>query len=93
VRAYREKVVESINEQAPGLHLDEKIFVDVKLYPPDARKRDLDNYMKGLLDALTESKLWEDDSLIDQLHIYRGNRTIGGAVIVEISEGGPLMTL
>ncbi|RLD02792.1 MAG: hypothetical protein DRI65_14205 [Chloroflexota bacterium] len=91
VREYREKVEKAINMQVPGLTLTEGLFVEVYLYPPDARKRDLDNYMKGLLDALTIAKLWEDDSLIHQLHIYRGIKKPGGAVIIEISDAGPIM--
>ena len=93
VREFRQKVADSINEQMPGLHIDEHIFMEVYLYPPDKRKRDLDNYMKGLLDAVTEAGLWEDDSLIDQLHIYRGEVTRMGSVRVEISEAGPILPL
>lgn len=91
VGIFRDRIAESISEQCPGLYLDEPIFMEVYLFPPDKRKRDLDNYMKGLLDALTEAGLWEDDSLIHQLHIYRGARVDGGQVKVEISEAGPIL--
>lgn len=93
VKAFRAAVEQEVNEQAPGLTLDDRLFLEVYLYPPDRRKRDLDNYMKGLLDALTNSELWEDDSLIDQLHIYRGETVSEGAVRVEISDGGPVLRL
>ena len=93
VREFRRKVADTVNEQCPGLTLTEHIFMEVYLYPPDRRKRDLDNYMKGLLDALTEAGLWEDDSLIDQLHIYRGEVTRAGSVRVEISEAGPILKI
>lgn len=93
VRVFRASVAESVNEQVPGVTLDESLFVEVYLYPPDRRKRDLDNYMKGLLDALTEAGLWEDDSLINQLHIFRGVLVSDGAVRIEISEGGPVVNL
>jgi crossover junction endodeoxyribonuclease RusA len=73
--------------------IDEPIFMEVYLYPPDRRKRDLDNYMKGLLDALTEAGLWTDDVLIDQLHIYRGEVVKLGSVRIEISEAGPIMPI
>lgn len=89
-REYREHVIESINEQAPGLCLDERFFVEVYLFAPTKREYDLDNHMKGLLDGITHSGLWEDDKLIDQLHIYRGVIVKGGSVRVEISEAGPL---
>ncbi len=91
VRAFRQKVADTVNEQAPGLKLDCPLFMEVYLFMPDKRKRDVDNYMKGLLDALTEAGLWEDDSLVDQLHIYRGEIVKGGLVRIELSEGGPIM--
>lgn len=91
VREYRATVLESIMEQAPGLRLDDRLFMEVYLYPPNKRVMDLDNRMKGLLDALTESGVWEDDKLVDQLHIYRGEVVSGGTVRVEISEAGPIM--
>lgn len=91
VREYRAAVLEAIAEQAPGLCLDHALFMEVYLFPPDRRKRDVDNGMKGLLDALTEAGLWEDDSLVDQLHIYRGVIIKGGSVRVELSEAGPLI--
>ena len=91
VREYRAAVLESISEQCPGLCLDEQLFMEVYLFPPDRRKRDVDNGMKGLLDALTEAGLWDDDSLVDQLHIYRGVIVKGGSVRIELSEAGPLV--
>lgn len=91
VRAFRAVVDEAMNEQAPGLVLDDRLFLEVYLFPPDKRKRDLDNYMKGLLDSVTEAKLWIDDSLIDQLHIYRGESIKEGAVVVSVSDAGPVV--
>lgn len=88
---YRKQVAECLHEQCPALHLDEHLFVEVYLAPPDNRKRDLDNYMKGLLDALTEGKLWVDDSLVDQLHIYRCATEARGKVRIELSEAGPIL--
>jgi crossover junction endodeoxyribonuclease RusA len=93
VRAFREAVLRAVAEQMPGVTLSDPLFMEVYLYPPDKRRRDLDNYMKGLLDALTEAELWTDDSLIDQLHIFRGTIVKGGSVRVEISEAGPIMNL
>lgn len=88
---YRAEVSICLNEQCPGLKLTDRLFVDVYLYPPDRRTRDLDNYMKGLLDACTLGGLWADDGLIDQLPIYRGVVIPGGRVVIEISDAGPLI--
>jgi len=92
-KEYREAVHQAIVEQVGYLELDESLHVEVVLYPPDERRRDLDNYMKALLDACTHAKLWEDDSLIDQLVIYRGRKCPKGAVIIRINLGGPIMPL
>ena len=41
-------------------------------YWGDKRRRDIDNFAKPILDAITESQMvWVDDSQIDELHIYR----------------------
>ena len=93
VREYRDTLHSAVEQQAPGLHLTDTLFMEGYLFPPDRRKRDLDNYMKGLLDALTNSGIWEDDSLIDQLHIYRGETVKEGSVRVEITDGGPVMKI
>ena len=93
VREFREAVAESVFEQLSGVTLDDSLFMEVYLFPPDKRKRDLDNYMKGLLDGLTQAGLWEDDSQVDQLHIYRGEVVNGGSVRVEISEAGPVVVM
>ena len=58
--------------------------VEIEAYPPDRRKRDLDNILKSLLDSLTHAGVWEDDSQIDDLRIYRS--TIAGMVKVRIYE-------
>jgi crossover junction endodeoxyribonuclease RusA len=61
-----------------------RLRVEIEAWPPDKRKRDLDNILKSLLDALTYAGIWEDDSQIDDLRIYR--TTIGGMVKVRIYE-------
>lgn len=38
--------------------------VEIILFPPDNRIRDLDNYNKALFDALTHAGIWEDDSQV-----------------------------
>jgi len=91
---YRDGVIESVHYQLPGLTIDYRMYVEVTLYPPDNRTRDLDNYMKSMLDALTHAKLWTDDSLIDQLFIRRGETVSnGGAVLIEICEAAPILRL
>lgn len=58
----------------------------VTLHPPDRRRRDIDNSMKSLLDALAYAGVYEDDSQIDHLDVTRGAVVRGGSCAVEIVE-------
>jgi crossover junction endodeoxyribonuclease RusA len=90
-RKFRAEVEEAVNEQLPGVFIDDRMLVEVVFYFPDKRTRDLGNYDKALMDALTECGLWEDDSLIDQQFFYRGELHKGGLVFLRISEAGPIL--
>lgn len=90
-RAYRAALAEALVQHGYIETLSERLYVEVTLYPPDVRKRDLDNYMKSLLDACTHAGLWEDDSQIDQLEIRRGMKVKSGAVIMGITDAGPVI--
>ena len=93
-RIFRDQVAQAIAEQAPGLTLADRLYVEVVLHAPDKRTRDLDNYMKALLDALTLARLWEDDSQIDQLSILRGViAPKEGLTRVEIAPAGPVVPI
>jgi len=58
----------------------------VELFPPDRRKRDVDNILKALLDALTHAGVYEDDSFIDDLRVVRGAVIKGGYCRVVLSQ-------
>ena len=60
--------------------------VVIEAFPPDRRKRDLDNILKSLLDSLTHAGVWEDDSQIEDLRIYKA--TIAGMVKVRVYARG-----
>ena len=62
----------------------DRLGVNVMLFPPDRRKRDLDNYLKAVLDLMTKAKVWEDDSQIDILQVSREARIQKGRVTIEI---------
>lgn len=48
-----------------------RLQVSVSLFAPDRRRRDLDNLLKSLLDALAKAGVYGDDSQIDRLIIDR----------------------
>ena len=57
---------------APGnWKTDGRFSVNLEVFPPDYRKRDLDNIVKATFDALTQSCAWRDDSQVEALHVRR----------------------
>lgn len=56
------------------------LYVD--WYPPDARKRDIDNILKALLDALQYAGLYKDDNQIVRLSVTRYGPIKDGMVCV-----------
>ena len=82
-RQYRDVAVAAARAQHVPT-LKGRLSVTLHVMPPDKRRRDLDNLPKGVLDALTHAEVYEDDSQIDDLHIIRGERHEGGAVVVKI---------
>ena len=83
-RAYRAAVVNLLAEHRTVPPLAGAVAVDIEAHMPDRRRRDLDNLLKGLLDALTHAGLWLDDSQVADLRIRRAP-TIGGMVKVRVT--------
>lgn len=48
-----------------------KLSVSIEAFPPDKRRRDLDNLLKATLDALQYAMVYQDDYQIDLLTIAR----------------------
>jgi crossover junction endodeoxyribonuclease RusA len=83
-RDYRDAAMIAVRRYGDGKPLTGRLFVRIELYPPDNRKRDIDNVQKPLLDALTHARVWVDDSQIDMLTTIRCGRIAkpGSCVIV-----------
>lgn len=70
-KAVSEKVFEQSGFRNP-VTLFGRVAVEVTLFAKDLRARDLDNFLKSLLDALTAATVWGDDKQIDLLLVKRG---------------------
>jgi crossover junction endodeoxyribonuclease RusA len=65
---------------------DKRLSLTTTLHFKDRRKSDIDNRIKSLLDALVQAGLFDDDSQVDELHVYSGEIIRQGKAIVTISE-------
>lgn len=66
--------------------LECRLSVYIRFHPPCNRRRDLDNYTKATLDALTHAGFWEDDSQIDKLTISRAEKINKGRLVITVRE-------
>lgn len=91
-RAYQSAACAAIIEQLRCLPKPSSspAAVEILLCPPDARRRDIDNYNKALFDALTHAGIWEDDSQVQRMLIEWGPKVPGGRVEISINKHEPL---
>ncbi len=73
-----------INEELLNLNITERLKIQFFYYPPDRRTRDLDNFFKGVFDALRDGNLFADDEQIDVIYAEKREVIKGGKVIVII---------
>ena len=88
-KEFRQSVIHDIIPLLPHcekyFHSKEhRLSVTVDIYPPDNRRRDIDNLSKALLDALEHAGAYLDDTQIDHLVLRRCNKIEDGAVKVKI---------
>ncbi len=91
-RAYQSAACAAIIEQLRCLPKPSSspAAVEILLFPPDARRRDIDNYNKALFDALTHAGIWEDDSQVQRMLVEWGPKVPGGRVEISIKKHEPL---
>jgi len=60
------------------------VSLTMEAYPPDRRRRDLDNIQKAVWDALTDAGLYEDDSQVKHVEAWMREPLERGKVIVTV---------
>jgi Holliday junction resolvase RusA-like endonuclease len=62
------------------------LAVRVGVYPPDRRRRDIDNVLKALFDALQHGGVYGDDSQVVRLTIEKHPPVAGGKTLIQIRD-------
>lgn len=63
-----------------------RVSMEVELWAPDRRKRDIDNPLKCLFDAMTYAKIWEDDEIVDCLLMHKRGVESPGKCVITLRE-------
>lgn len=80
-RQYRALVIQHVIISGPFKKLQGNLSMTIILCPPDRRRRDVDNYQKPLLDALTHAGIWSDDSQVKKLTTEMTDERTSKAII------------
>jgi len=82
-RAFRQDVIRRLHDWDMILG---PITLAVEVFPPDRRKRDLDNVLKALLDSMEHAGVFENDSQIVDLHVVKRDPAPPGRVEVTVTQ-------
>ena len=85
-RKYRQ-VVCSIARQLNVKPFDCELKMEIHAYPPDRRRRDVDNLLKAIFDSLQHGGIYKDDSQIKDFEFYTKElQRPNGKIIVRLSK-------
>ena len=82
---FRKEVLHICNTAKFKFEPEVRLAVEIQAFPPDRRRRDIDNILKATLDALQHAGVYEDDNQIDKLSVDR-KELILSQLIVKIIE-------
>lgn len=85
-KSYRRDVSLLLHRYKNAYSQDKRLVVTINVFPPDKRKRDIDNILKCLLDSLEYAQVYKNDNQIDMLTVIRRQNVTRGAVHIWITE-------
>jgi crossover junction endodeoxyribonuclease RusA len=86
-REYKQAVADYVSCNDFPKMGSKRLSISMIVWPRDKRVFDIDNRIKSVLDSLQDAGLFDDDSQVDELSIYRGSQIVpGGSIKVMIEE-------
>lgn len=85
-RKYKREVNCAIREKGLVKFDDKFVGVNLKLFMPDKRVRDINNVIKALEDSLVYAGVIDDDVQIKEFHNFKPMYIKGGLAVVQIYE-------
>ena len=70
----------------PYVMSDKRLKAEITFHFATKRRADLDNFCKGLFDALVCNGLCLDDEQFDDIHLKRGEVIKGGLIKIKVFE-------
>ena len=64
--------------------IDGPVRITITLNPPTLARYDVDGRPKGILDAITASGFWLDDSQVQSMTVEKGEKVKGGSAVVKV---------
>jgi crossover junction endodeoxyribonuclease RusA len=83
---YKVRVQDIVIDSQATKYGSTPISLQIWVYPPDRRKRDISNIIKIIEDSLQDAGVYDDDFQIGLLVVERGQIIKGGKVTVMIDE-------
>jgi crossover junction endodeoxyribonuclease RusA len=81
-RKYRQDVCAAVFPNPGEIIMDGRLSITLHIFPPDKRRRDVDNVLKAILDSLQHANVYADDSQIDEIHVFREKTMPNGEKMV-----------
>ena len=86
-RDYRNKAsYEIFNQGYSAMEIDYPVRLTIIASQPDKRKRDIDNILKPLLDVLSHTDVWNDDSQVYDLRVLWDPSSRDGSIEMYIEK-------
>lgn len=85
---YQQNVIAEVWSKGPPPKLKGHLKLECVLHPPTKARMDLDNRLKGLLDAMQEAGVYDDDSQIQHIDIRFGPPVKDGKAYVRLTTMG-----